>query len=80
MEQTGLVEHIHRDCLFYYGGGQELVQDKAGEGEAATEEAKEAGRRCYTAAARKAAYTVLNEYQGCLEPKEMAEYLQNYIA
>lgn len=79
VEQARLIEHIHRDCLFYYGSNQEIEQEKNADGEQATEDANEITKRCYTAAARTAAYAVLNEYQSCLEPKEMAEYLESYL-
>lgn len=77
-EQAKLIDHIHRDCLFYYGT-QDLVPNPGSGAEPTADNAEVSSKRCSTAASRKAAYGVLNEYQGCLEPKEMAEYLQNYI-
>lgn len=35
--------------------------------------------RCYTTDSRKAAYELLNQYQKCLNPEEMGDYLYNYI-
>lgn len=33
MDQAKLLDHIHRDCLFYYGGNQELDENTNGEAE-----------------------------------------------
>lgn len=76
VDQAKLIDHIHRDCLFYYGSNQDFDKN---EDENGGEKVEMATKRCYTEASRKAAYSVLNEYQGCLEPKEMAEYLQNFV-
>lgn len=81
VDQARLIEHIHRGCLFYYGNNQEIEPAKIeeAEGEQAGEAPKEPTKRCYTTASREAAYSVLNAYQCCLEPKEMAEYLESYL-
>lgn len=35
--------------------------------------------RCVTSDSRSEAYSFMNEYQSCLEPKEMAEYIKDYM-
>jgi ubiquitin carboxyl-terminal hydrolase 34 len=40
---------------------------------------KVSSKRCYTIDSRKAGYSLLNEYMLCLEPKEMGEYLRDYV-
>ena len=44
-----------------------------------SEEGKGKNYRCVTSDSRSEGYSFLNAYQSCLEPKEMAEYIRDYM-
>ena len=54
------IDHIHHECLFFYGSGNEVVQMKDEGSEVKEKAPKTSNKRCHTVDARRAAYDFLN--------------------
>ena len=72
VRETKLLDELLYQCLFYQEGKSAPVQRADG----AT---AQASSKCGTSESRKSGFRVLQEYLTCLEPHEMAEFLEEAV-